>query len=61
MTVWAETQGHKVNSFMFTWPSIPELPLRGCWLPGRPQPAPSDPNLFSEAARPPGAVRLLSH
>lgn len=54
MTVWAETQGHRVNSFMFTWLSIPELPLPGCWPPALPlarrQRGPSDPNLFSEAA-----------
>lgn len=31
MTVWAETQGHRVNSFTFTWPYIPEPPLPGCW------------------------------
>lgn len=40
MTVWAETQGLRVNSSVFTWPSIPELPVPGYWLPALP-PAPS--------------------
>lgn len=40
MTVWAETQGRKVNSFLVTWPSIPELPLLGCWPPALPQAPP---------------------
>lgn len=40
MSVWAETQGRRVNSYVFTWLGIPELPLPGCWpaaSPGRPQ------------------------
>lgn len=37
MAIWAGTQGHRVNAFMFTWFDIPELLLPGCWLPASPQ------------------------
>lgn len=55
MTVWAETQGRRVNSFAFTWPAFHSCLSRGAGRQRRPG-SPSDPNLFSEAAGPPGVA-----
>lgn len=49
MTVWAETQGRRVNSSAFTWPAFHSCLWLGAGRQRRPG-APSNPNLFSEAA-----------
>lgn len=53
MTVWAETQGRRANSSVFTWPGIPELPLPGCWPPAWAPSTLSAPDLFSRQSGPP--------
>lgn len=60
MTVWARTQGRRVNSFAFTWPAFHSCLSRGAGGQRRPG-APGDPNTCSPRRPNPLALWLLSH